>query len=212
MPSFHKNTSGGASVSGGALAPRSRRGNTLQADAYWRGGVVDTAAYESIATTTLTTSTATVTFSSIPASYKHLQIRMMARSTAALTYSTVYAAFNTDTGSNYYIHDLSGNGSSASSVGRTDTGIYLQLITGANAIASNFGVIVCDVLDYANTNKYKTILSLGGMDNNGTGTPAGEMHLRSANWRSLSAVSQIDLTSDGNFAQYSSFALYGIKG
>lgn len=40
MPSFHKNTSGGASVSGGALAPRSRRGNTNQADGYWRGGAV----------------------------------------------------------------------------------------------------------------------------------------------------------------------------
>ena len=38
MPSFTRNTSGGTSVSGGALAPRSRRGNTLQADAYWRGG------------------------------------------------------------------------------------------------------------------------------------------------------------------------------
>lgn len=40
MPSFIKNTSGGKSVSGGALAPRSRRGNTNQADGYWRGGSV----------------------------------------------------------------------------------------------------------------------------------------------------------------------------
>ena len=38
MPSFIRNTSGGTAVSGGALAPRSRRGNTNQADAYWRGG------------------------------------------------------------------------------------------------------------------------------------------------------------------------------
>ena len=38
MPSFIRNTSGGTAVAGGSLAPRSRRGNTNQADAYWRGG------------------------------------------------------------------------------------------------------------------------------------------------------------------------------
>ena len=38
MSRINRNTSGGKAVSGGALAPRSRRGNTLQADAYWRGG------------------------------------------------------------------------------------------------------------------------------------------------------------------------------
>jgi hypothetical protein len=38
MPSFIRNTSGGTSVSGGGLAPRSRRGNTNQTDGYWRGG------------------------------------------------------------------------------------------------------------------------------------------------------------------------------
>ena len=38
MSKISRNTSGGKSVSGGALAPRSGRGNTAQTDAYWRGG------------------------------------------------------------------------------------------------------------------------------------------------------------------------------
>lgn len=38
MPSFLTNMSGGKAIGGGALAPRSRRGNTNQVDGYWRGG------------------------------------------------------------------------------------------------------------------------------------------------------------------------------
>jgi hypothetical protein len=67
-----------------------------------------------------------------------------------------------------------------------------------------------DILDYANTSKNKTIRMLSGNDRNGS----GDIILISGLWASTSAINQIDLRleSAANFAQYSQFALYGIKG
>ena len=84
----------------------------------------------------------------------------------------------------------------------------LALAVSANSTANCFGVAVIDILDYANTNKYKTYRSLTGGDANGS----GQVLLRSSNWRSTSAVTSMTLYPGvGNFTQYSSFALYGIK-
>ena len=167
--------------------------------------------YESIATTTVGGGgSATVTFSSIPATYKHLQIRSIGRTTQSATDSFIEIEMNSDTGSNYSYHLLQGDGSSAvTGVLSSQTKAYARNFTAANAGASNFGAIIIDVLDYANTNKYKTIRNLGGTDNNGSGT----INLTSGLWMSTSAITSIKFTPEsGNFAQYSQFALYGIKG
>jgi hypothetical protein len=68
--------------------------------------------------------------------------------------------------------------------------------------------MICDVLDYANTNKFKTLRSLTGNDRNGSGS----IWLDSGLWRSTSAITSIKFTTGTAFAQYSQFALYGIKG
>jgi hypothetical protein len=74
-----------------------------------------------------------------------------------------------------------------------------------------FSSQVIDVLDYQNTNKYKTTRTLLGTDTNG-GTNRG-VEFSSGLWQSTSAVTQIDLIAGGTtFSQYSSFALYGIRG
>ena len=80
----------------------------------------------------------------------------------------------------------------------------------ASATANAFGVTIIDILDYANTNKYKTFRSLVGSDTNDTN---GAVGLASGSWRSTSAITSITLSNNvsGNLAQYSSFALYGIK-
>jgi hypothetical protein len=164
--------------------------------------------FESIATTTLTTATSTITFSSIPATYTHLQIRAIARVTNAVSELDIITQFNSDTASNYSSHQLYGDGSSAASGHFLGTNMTLYYTSGASAIANNFGCAIIDILDYANTNKYKTTRSLSGTDNNGTGYAL----FRSGNWRSTSAITSITLTpSSGNIAQYSSFALYGVK-
>jgi hypothetical protein len=70
-----------------------------------------------------------------------------------------------------------------------------------------FGALVIDILDYTNTNKNTTIRSLGGYDANGS----GYLQLESMLWNNTAAINQIVLGT-GGWAQYSSFALYGIKG
>jgi hypothetical protein len=176
------------------------------------GVAASTTAYESIATTTLGGTTATITFSSIPATYTHLQIRIMSRSTRSQTGDYIAMQFNADTGSNYAYHGLDGNGSAASAFGlATQTFMDVERAAAATATASVFGVSVVDILDYANTNKYKTMRSLGGFDNNGDGS----ITLTSGLWQNSNAVTSITLKAQGgtsSFVQYSSFALYGIKG
>ena len=157
--------------------------------------------FESIATVTVGSGGASsVTFSSIPSTYTHLQIRGIFKGGYNL-----YGQFNSDTGNNYKAHYIYGNGSSvAAGVGATQDIVFVGRAAGDG---SQFGGFVCDILDYNNTNKYKTVRALMGWDNNGS----GEMFFDSGVWMSTSAITSIYLYGPGVIAQYSSFALYGIK-
>ena len=177
---------------------------------YGTGGVANS--YESIQTVTVGAGgSSTITFSSIPSTYKHLQLRILAATTTAAGDGAYFnIRFNSDSGTNYSYHDLFGNGSSVTASGlATQTAIYGQRLSEAN-LTSIFGGVVMDVLDYASVNKNKTVRSLGGYDANGSGS----IYLISGAWyNSSTAINTIVLTPDANnFAQYSSFALYGIKG
>ena len=162
--------------------------------------------FDSIATVTVGSGgSSTITFSSIPSTYKHLQIRIIARS--AYSGASDYMTLTAPSAGTWY-HQLYGDGSSAGAV----AGNYLKLVTlmpAATSTASVFGTSIVDILDYANTNKTKTMRSLNGYDANGS----GRLGLYSANIDTTTAISTITLASDNgaNFAQYSHFALYGIK-
>lgn len=161
-------------------------------------------AYESIATVTVGSGgVADIEFTSIPSTYKHLQVRFLARSSGS---PDTKAQYNGDTTtSNYRSHLLYGDGSTVTSATIANTG-YVGYIATA---ASTFGASVVDVLDYADTNKYKTVRSLSGYDANGSGYAILYSHL----WLSTAAISSLKIYPDsGNFTQYSSFALYGVKG
>jgi hypothetical protein len=171
--------------------------------------------YESIATVNVGSGgSATVEFTSIPATYTHLQIRAIGRTTRAETNDALNMRFNSDTGSNYSWHRLDGQGdtgSATASSATSQTTIIVDRFSAATAgNASMFGAFVLDILDYANTNKYKTTRNLGGYDLNGSGL----ITFASGLWQSTSAITSITLVSRnaGNLSQYSSFALYGIKG
>jgi hypothetical protein len=169
--------------------------------------------YESIATVTVGSGgSASVTFSSIPATYTHLQIRALSRSDRASSAGDgMLVQLNSDTGTNYSYHYIQGDGSSATSGADTSvTSMIIPRSGSASQTSGIFGVTVLDLLDYANTNKYKTLRTLGGNDANGSGIVA----LFSGLWRSTSAVTSItiDQQNGPNFVEYSSFALYGIKG
>jgi hypothetical protein len=162
--------------------------------------------FESIATTTVGSGgVASVTFSSIPATYTHLQIRGIVQLEQS---GEMDLQFNSDTAANYSYHRIYGSGSSvvvegAANTSQATVGYYVSA-------ASIFNGFVIDILDYANTSKYKTIKSLNGTDTNG----GGLIVFDSSSWRSTSAITSIkffskDISRDLN--QYSSFALYGIR-
>ena len=154
-----------------------------------------------------------LTFTSIPGTYKHLQIRGIARDTGT-TYGTglrLALRMNSDTATNYTDHFIRGQGASAVASGAANQDrMYMSYYPGsASSNTQRYGVTVIDILDYADTNKYKTVRALSGDDLNGSGTAAFSSGL----WRSTSAITSIELLpNDVAFAQYSSFALYGIKG
>jgi hypothetical protein len=168
--------------------------------------------FQSIATVTVASGgSATVTFSSIPQTFTHLQVRAFHRAEDNVSGDFPSIRFNSDTGSNYTQHRLFGSGSSAGSAGASSAvnyGAFAYNVADGSFGANIFGPSIIDILDYTNTNKYKTVRSLAGADNNG----GGFIGLNSFVWMSNSAITTISLQPNQNdFAEYSHFALYGIK-
>lgn len=167
--------------------------------------------YESIATVTSAGSAGDITFTSIPATYTHLQIRGILRTNDTGGFNNQGMRFNSDTGSNYKSHYLRGDGTSATAgvvVGSTNFNDFMRAAS-ASMTAGIFAAVVMDILDYADTNKYKTFRVLQGGDANGSGI----LGLHSGVWMSTSTINSITISPSGGTAiQYSSFALYGIKG
>ena len=173
------------------------------------GHLFTAATFDSIATTTVGAGGASsVTFSSIPSTYTHLQIRGIVKQA---TVASLAFTFNSDTGNNYSIHSLTGNGATAGANNAASLGnIRILRSEGTSATANIFSGFVLDILDYVNTNKNTTTRSLAGTDLNGSGS----VSLESGAWYNTSAVTSITFTSASGYtiSEYSSFALYGIKG
>jgi hypothetical protein len=147
----------------------------------------------------------TITFSSIPSGYSHLQIRSVAEASTTAAY---VMRFNSDSSNTYWNHELFGDGSSTASTARVPRTYIINQAAGISTTANIFTASIVDILDYSNTNKYKTVRLLSGQDYNGSGS----IYLQSGAWPSTSAITQIDiLPSSGSFNQYSTFVLYGVK-
>jgi hypothetical protein len=172
-------------------------------------GHLYTNSYNSIATVTVGSGgSSSITFSSIPQGYTHLQVRAFQLGTGTGTGTTMQVGNGTiDTGSNYSSHWLYGSGTAANasaSVSGTNWNYYYVV---GNSSTSNPEVEIWDILDYANTNKYKTSRCLAGVDNNGS----GEVFFTSGLWQNTASINTIKINATvNNFAQYSSFALYGV--
>ena len=178
-------------------------------------------AYDSIVTANGTGASGTISFTSIPSTYTHLQIRGIMRNTTAAYNGSqgLGIRFNSDSAANYGVHWLTTQPDNAPTSPPVSANTLSLTMLNHNytnpsdgVLANSYGVLICDLLDYANTNKYKTSRSLSGMDANGTGTNTG-LNFISGLWRSTSAITQIDIISGaGNWTSNTSFALYGIKG
>jgi len=160
---------------------------------------------EAIATTYLEADAANVTFSSIPATYEHLQIRGTLRGAVS---GTLAIQLNSDTGSNYSRHQIYGNGTTKSV--NKNTGIAYMNIAYVGWIQESreaYSAHTIDLLDYANTNKNTSVKSSWGFSDH-------QISFNSQLWDDTSAVSTIKLYEAGagaNFVRGSEFTLYGIK-
>jgi hypothetical protein len=183
----------------------------VSAGAYgWGAAAFDPFSFQSIATATGTGSSGTISFTSIPATYTHLQIRgIMRTDEPGATETNCYITVNGVTGTSYAYHILRGNGATVVASGGASTGFtFPGNATGAAATANVMGVLIADVLDYASTTKNKTLRYFTGFDRNG----AGEVYVSSGLYNATTAITSIEIkTSSNNWTTATTFALYGIK-
>lgn len=165
--------------------------------------------YESIATVTVGSGGASdITFNSIPSGFEHLQIRFNGFYSGS---ASSLMQINGDTGSNYTYHYLGRAGSSTVVAGGGGSQSNIFIGNTPQTYPSYPLSHIIDILDYKNTNKYKTIRLLSGADTNGNGAPW--VGLMSGAWLNTNAITSIKLyPSTGTLNQYSKATLYGIKG
>ena len=167
--------------------------------------------YEAIATQTLGSAAAIVTFSSIPQTYTDLVLVTSLKSSATPTAYSPTMYFNGDTAkTNYSFTAMYGDGSGASGdvSFRWTTSTATQHGVMATAVsATNFNTGIINIQNYSNTTTYKTALTR-------TNDPANVVYATTGLWLSTSAITSLSLyAADGNkdFTIGSTFSLYGIK-
>ena len=171
-------------------------------------GHLVTGDFESIATVSVGSGgSSSVTFTSIPSTYKHLQVRGIYRNPGAVVYLNVTAGSVNYGVKRHYLSGGNGNSVYASSNGPSaSNGLNLDVYVGA-LVANQFGAFVLNILDYADTNKYKTFRYLGGYED-----ASSTLNFVSGYYDTTSAITALEFKGGGgNMAQYSHYALYGIK-
>jgi hypothetical protein len=165
-----------------------------------------TNSFESIETITLSSAQPNVTFTNIPSTFKHLQIRAVMTCTTINNMYVQVGNTTIDTAGNYSWHQLFGDGATPYSNGNgTASFAYI----GYNFNTSHPNPSIIDFVDYTSTTKTKTFKTIAGTESNG----GGFVQHWTGNWRSNSAINTIRITpGDGNFNTHTSFALYGIRG
>ena len=157
-----------------------------------------TATYEKIATTTLGSATATVTLSSIPATYTDLVLIINGTIVGADGGNLV--RYNGDTGNNYSYTQMYGTGSATAS--NRDSNISNMQLGRQGSVQSTS---IINVQNYSNTTTYKTAIARG---NNTGGIVTAQVGL----WRNTAAITSIAVSNEsGNFNTGCTFTLYGIK-
>lgn len=161
------------------------------------------ATYEPIATTTLASAAATITFSSIPATYTDIRLVVI----GAMASGTGYWTFrlNSDSGNNYSVTTLNGNGAAASS--SRETNYNAGYLFFANSIGTSLTMATLDLFSYAGSTN-KTSLATYSGDLNGSGNVERSVNL----WRNTAAINTLTIRPEtaNNFAAGTTATLYGI--
>jgi hypothetical protein len=178
-----------------------------------KGAFVETGIYESIASFT-GTGQSTITFSSIPTTFQHLQVRMITRLSSSST-TDVYMRFNGNSSAVYnegHIRAAAGN-STVAGYNIADSTYFTALqSTGTGSTTDLFGVAIIDIFNYNRSNAHKAIRSVYG--NCHPTTSNGQVRYHGGLFASQTAITSIVFTDSnaGNFLTGSQISLYGIRG
>lgn len=182
------------------------------------GSKAITSSFESIATATAAGGEMSLSLTSIPSTYKHLQVRIIARDTAPIVgQGSGIFYVNGDTGVSYTNHKLIGYNFTTTPTtqgGDTTTSGNMNFwCPPAANTAAAYGVAIIDIIDYANTSKYKTMRGVTGWSNNSTASPVSGIVLASTLWITTNAITSMNIVPYASgFSAGSSIALYGIRG
>lgn len=177
-------------------------------------GIIDSAktgnlvqgAFESIATFTANGS-GTATFSSIPQTYKHLQLRFNVYH-GSNAVDTMFQ-LNNNTGTKGLYWEARGNSKTGASINPTATGMYFAPTYWSGYTYYTYAG-VCDIHDYTNTNKNKAYRTIGGMTTNNSANQTLVAGI-SGYFAVTSAVTSITIVAPTAFVSGTTIALYGIK-
>lgn len=163
-----------------------------------------TKTYKPIATTTLTSTSSSVTFSSLGS---YTDIIVVASVACSTNDNTVTFRLNGDASANYSNIQIRGNGSAATSQRSNDNGSIFVARDVCPTTTLGQHSLICNVMNYGNSSMYKTIMARSNtplsQTYNGTEATVGV-------WRNTAAVTSITLGVSGSFAIGSTFSLYGI--
>lgn len=153
--------------------------------------------------------TAALTFQSIPQTHKHLKIVWYARLTGAATVETLNIRINGDsTAGNYDHQHVRGDGAAVTAAEAFGSNNHGSLVSG-QGVAQSFGIGIIDIPHYTNTANQKAI---NWAITYKYGTSSGQIQLRSGMnyWRTVSAVTSIDIVAPSVFAVGSRISVYGL--
>jgi len=165
-----------------------------------------------IATQTLGSTTASVTFSSIPTAFNHLALIWAARSTVAAVTDSLVVQLNGTTGASYYYAQAAfPNGTSSINDAEAQTNLVIGAVSGNTATAKYRGV-GWTVLPRASdgANNYVTAV---GINFYTAGESAGQQQpgIFGGTYKASAAITSIKLfAAGGSLAAGTQFSLYGL--
>jgi hypothetical protein len=158
--------------------------------------------YTLIDSVTLASSASLVTFSSIPGTFGDLVLAT--KTVSSLDTASGYMRFNSDSGANYTMVFMLGNGTRAASTQRSFSSLRINTYDSTSIATGQSSTAKIQIFDYSTTDKHKTVLSRGDNAENGVSAISGR-------WANTAAITSIEFFSANNdYAIGSTFFLYGI--
>jgi 4-hydroxyphenylpyruvate dioxygenase-like putative hemolysin len=169
--------------------------------------------YTLIESQVLGSSAASVTFSSIPADYTDLVLKLSLRTDQATDFTNIRLQINGDTATNYSITRVSGYSTAAMSSRLSDATSAAQTAgaNGANSTSNTFSNWEMYIPNYTTT-ATKPFSSYSVQENNSAASSSAWVNAQADLYRGTSAITTLLFTcQSGSFVSDSSFYLYGIK-